>query len=59
MRPKTKIIKYEKYMRVEDSRIFYIGYFNNGLKPVLVSNNKNILKDIEEVANFETRFKKI
>lgn len=52
-------MRYEKYMRVKDGRIFYIGYFSNGFNPVLVSKNKNILKDMDAVSNFETRFKRI
>ena len=55
----TKIIKYEKYIRNKDRKIFYIGYFNNGFKPVLVSKNKHILKDMDAVSEFEARFKRV
>jgi len=56
---KTKIIKYEKYIRNKDGRIFYVGYFNNGFKPVLASKNKRILKYMDAVSEFETRFKRV
>ena len=51
--------KCEKYIRLKDNREFYIIHFSDGFTPILATSKKKFLKNINNVRDFNSRFKKV
>lgn len=51
--------KCEKFIRLSDNKEFYVIHFYDGFSPILASSKKKFLKSLNNVRDFESRFKKV